>query len=103
MIPTILALAFSMLVALTALAEAQCAWVLWGREYAISTTGRMGPTTWWFESGREKKSECDAENERRTEFRKGPISQLKNPDGSVPIVFYHCVPDTVDPRPKRDK
>ncbi len=116
-------LAVSLLVGWTSAAAAECAWVLWVREYTYESNAGYGTTGWDIEGGYEKQAQCLPE---RKTFMEVDIAGLKDakhligvtrhkhmvaatfyfsapPGGKMKSVERHflCLPDTIDPREKK--
>jgi hypothetical protein len=100
------------LLAFTASASAECAWVLW-KESSYSPSSR---TYWSLYIASESKRECDAAQERftRVSLKSGqrPGTRRDIKDGAIITTLddgtgkeirreeFHCFPSAIDPRPR---
>ncbi len=104
------------LLAFTASAFAECAWVLWQKSELLPSQGEI-PTKWESLEAHQSKDACESRSLQVGEtWRKtyssspdvlavtpGPASLLvMSKDNTVFLLSRRCLPDTVDPRgPKR--
>jgi hypothetical protein len=119
----------SLLVALslltsTATADAECAWVLWGRVALEFPTGVWSDSfddiqrsIWAPRSSYETRKECElgAKDQRAVlaailkehplspGHRMDPATGKRSPDDRLPVptLYVRCLPDTVDPRGRK--
>ena len=77
------------LLVLATSASAECAWVLWVRD--VST---LGPSAFEPQESYTSKKECERDRSRATENAKKAGRTRE---------FYHCFPDTIDPRGPKGK
>jgi hypothetical protein len=67
-----------------ATARAECAWVLWVRDFST-----LGPSVFEPQESYTSKKECERDRTRAQENAKKAGRTRE---------FYHCFPDTIDPR-----
>jgi hypothetical protein len=75
-----------------ATARAECAWVLWVRD--VRDVSTLGPSVFEPQESYKSKKECERERSRATEDAK-KAGRTRD--------FYHCFPDTIDPRGPKGK
>ena len=95
--PSLFAVLF-LLLAWTATASAECAWVLWSNDHAKQ---------WLLRGTHRDKQACFRQIEK--EFADHPATSRERADGnmrvqgSVATYTFHCLPDIVDPRGPKGK
>jgi hypothetical protein len=103
------------LLAFTASASAECAWVLWERAEHRVSTGLVGE--WKPKDAYEAKRNCDsaltkttkflvsygAENKYKVVIIAGRVSHFEEDGQLVAVYTVKCLPDTVDPRGPKGK
>jgi hypothetical protein len=80
------------LLAFASSASADCAWVLWVQE--------QGPSPWEVMEAFEKKATCEDGLSKAEGLASRLALKAKKPR---PLVFFKCLPDTVDPRGPKGK
>jgi len=96
------------LLASAATAYAECAWVLWSKEVVSQSVH------WSIERAASTEAECKAEGHKALVFwtRHQPLARVDTDDvsvsltakpGSTVLIYYRCLPDTIDPRGPKGK
>ena len=78
-----------LLLLVPATARAECAWVLWVRDFST-----LGASAFEPQESYTSKKECERDRSRATENAKKAGRTRE---------FYHCFPDTIDPRGPKGK
>jgi hypothetical protein len=87
----------------TATASAECAWVIWRNSVALSP-GSNGKDNWFPEQAVDKHQECEAiVNAKNSSESRAKDMAATSRTPRLMDYSYLCLPDTVDPRGPKGK
>ncbi len=78
------------------LAEATCAWVLWGN---VETGGHFTDGSKWKAlAAHQTQVACERDREQEKAQRRALEDALLKSTGGTDVILFRCLPDTIDPR-----